>query len=215
MIQATFKEWTLDTIDEAFGTKQVRHLPALDSLLAHSYICDDFEKRYINDLREQYFFGGDEWNEVELENKFISPLIVFAKIDNLQFAYFLERPLSAIVGEYELSGRVDGMIATGYRSPKKPFFCLAEYKRQTDPDGNPKAQTLVSLLAAQSLNGNAAQPVYGCYVIGNTWYFMVLEGTTYAISNGFFCTTDGIFDIFRILKGLRMAIENILDAQVK
>jgi hypothetical protein len=37
--------------------------------------------------------------------------------------YFLERRLSAIVGDYELSGIVDGMIATGFRDPAIPLFC--------------------------------------------------------------------------------------------
>jgi hypothetical protein len=213
MIQATFKEWTLDTIDEAFGTKQVQTLPALESLLEFPYTCSDYEQQYLTDLRKLYGLGGDEWNEVELENKFISPLIIFAKIDNERFAYFLERPLSAIVGDYELSGRVDGLIATGYRSPKKPLFCLAEYKRQTDPDGDPKGQVLSSMLVAQALNQNSAQPVYGCYVIGKMWQFIVLEGKNYAVSNGFICTADGIFDIFRVLKGLRVSIERILDSK--
>ena len=213
MIQATFKEWTLDTIDETFGTKQVGSLSSLEWLFEFPYTCSDYERQYLNDLRKLYALGGDEWNEVELENKCISPLIIFSKIDNERFAYFLERPLSGIIGEYELSGRVDGLIATGYRSPKKPLFCLAEYKRQTDPDGNPKVQVLAAMLVAQALNGTPSQPVFGCYVIGSTWYFLALEGNKYAVSNAFVLTTDGIFDIFRILKGLRVAIENILDAQ--
>jgi hypothetical protein len=150
MIQATFKDWTLDTIDEAFGTKQIQTLPALDSFLEFPHTCTDYEWQYLTDLRKLYALGGDEWNEVELENKFISPLIIFAKIDSERFAYFLERPLSAILGDYAISGRVDGMIATGYRSPKKPLFCLAEYKRQTDPDGNPQGQVLATMIAGRS-----------------------------------------------------------------
>ena len=222
MIQATLREWTFDNLDKAFGMKQLRRLPALDELLAFPYSASDYERQFLEDLREQYFLGGDEWNEVELENKFISPLIVFAKIDNERFAYFLERPLAATIGEYELSGRVDGMIATGYRSPQTPLFCLNEYKRQTDPDGNPQGQVLAAMLVAQQLNSApndapsqpslepSPQPVFGCYIIGRTWYFMVLEGKKYAVSNGFFCTDDDIFDIFRVLKGLRSHIEQML-----
>jgi hypothetical protein len=214
MIQATFKEWTLNKIDKAFGTKQLRHLPALEELLRFPYTFSEYERRFLEELREQYFLGGDEWNEVELENKFISPLIVFAKIDNEKFAYFLERPLTAVVGEYELSGRVDGMIASGYREPEIPFFCLNEYKRQSDPDGNPQGQVLATMIAAQRLNGtDSSKPLFGCYVIGSTWYFVVLQGFHYAVSTPLVCTNDGIFDIFRVLKGLRVAIENILNAK--
>jgi hypothetical protein len=215
MIQATFKEWTLNKLDKAFGTKQLRHLSVLDELLRFPYTFSDYERRFLEELREQYFLGGDEWNEVELENKFISPLIVFAKIDNEKFAYFLERPLTAVIGEYELSGRVDGMIATGYREPELPFFCLNEYKRQTDPDGNPQGQVLATMIAAQEVNGNAAKPIFGCYVIGRTWYFVALEGVHYCISNGFFCTDDGIFDIYRVLKSLRKTIEQMMTQEEK
>ena len=65
--------------------------------------------------------GVDNWNEAELENKFISPLIVFVGFDNERFAYFLERELRGVVGDYELMGRVDGMIASGFRNPHQPY----------------------------------------------------------------------------------------------
>lgn len=211
MIQSNFRSWDLDSVDDTFGTRQVQTLPSLTSLLAFDYTPDDYERRFLTELRDSYLLlGGDAWNEVELENKFISPLIVQAKISNERFSYFLERPMSVEIGEYVLSGRVDGMIATGFRNPKKPYFCLAEYKRQTDPDGDPSGQTLIAMLAAQALNNNQF-PIYGCYIIGRSWYFMSLEDRQYAISNVFTSTDEELFDIFRILRGLRWHIEQLLD----
>ena len=210
-----FKEWDLDKIDDAFGTKHVRRLPILEELLAFEYQADDYETKYLSKLSENYLaFEGDSWNEVELENKLISPVIVFSGIENEQFSYFLERDLSATIGEYELMGRVDGMIATGLRNPKVPYFCLNEYKRQTDPNGNPQGQALIAMLVAQKLNNNAHrsadQPIFGCYIIGRIWYFMALVGNEYAISKDFSCVDDEMFDIFRILKSLRVQIEKLL-----
>ena len=205
-----FREWDLDKIDDAFGTKHVRRLPILDELLAYQYQADDYETKYLSRLSENYLaFEGDSWNEVELENKLISPVIVFSGIENEQFSYFLERDLFATIGEYELLGRVDGMIATGLRNPKVPYFCLNEYKRQTDPNGNPQGQALISMLVAQKLNDNQ-HPIFGCYVIGRIWYFMALVGNEYAISKDFSCVDDEMFDIFRILKSLRVQIEKLL-----
>ncbi len=206
-MKSTFREWTLDKIDEAFGTTQVRQLPILEDVLAYHYTPSDFEIQYLTDLRENFMLGGDEWNEYELENKFISPLIVFSKMDNTKFAYFLERPLSATIGDYELNGLVDGMIATGFRSPKKPYFCLKEYKKGTDPDGDPKGQVTIAMLVAQQLNNNE-KPVLGCYIIGKMWHFMVIVNKDYAISKSYACDDDEIFDIFRILKSIRWHIEN-------
>ena len=171
---------------------------------------NDYERLWLSAIREDYnILGGDDWNEVELENKMISPLIIFSRIQNKAFSYFLERDLTATIDGYELSGRVDGMFASGFRNPKKPFFCMSEYKRGTDPNGDPKGQALIAMLAAQQLNENK-NPIYGCFIIGRTWYFMALVGKEYAISGDYSCADDEIFDIFRILKSLRVQIQKLI-----
>ena len=77
-MQSNFREWTLDKIDEAFGLRQVYEMDTLNQLITPSYELNDFEKQYLATLQEHVKYGGDDWNEVELENKFISPLIVLA-----------------------------------------------------------------------------------------------------------------------------------------
>jgi hypothetical protein len=206
MIKSDFREWTLDKIDETFGMEQVAILPSLDTLLAFEYQVNDFEERYLKIIRDSYFLGGEDWNEVELENKIISPIFVFSGISSKAFSYFLERDLSVTIDEYELSGRVDGMIASGFRNPKMPYFCMNEYKKETDPNGDPKGQALIAMLTAQALNDNE-YPVYGCYIVGRMWVFMALEGKKYAFSKSFTVDDDEIFDIYRILKSLKWHIE--------
>ncbi|TAE30790.1 MAG: hypothetical protein EAZ91_09160 [Cytophagales bacterium] len=209
-MESNFRAWTLDRIEENFGLVQVVSLAPLESLLSFDYTATDYQAHYLNQIAQNYLlFGGDDWNEVELENKIISPIIVLSEIDNKQFAYFLERELRITIGNYELSGKVDGMIATGFRRPKQPYFCLNEYKRGTDPNGDPRGQALIAMFVAQQLNANN-DPIFGCYIIGRSWYFMALVGKEYAISNVYTCTDDGIFDIFRILKGLRWHIERLI-----
>ena len=210
MQRTNFRDWSLDLIDTTFGTAQIESLPILEELLSFEYTTDQFENHNLDILRKTYLnFGGDDWNEVELENKLISPIIVFAEIANQKYSYFLERELSGVIGEHEISGKVDGMIATGYRSPKVPYFCLNEYKRQTDPNGDPRGQALIAMMIAQEINNNN-RPILGCYVIGRNWYFMALTGKQYAISKDFSCVDDEIFDIYRILKGLKVQIEKMI-----
>jgi len=60
-------------------------------------------------------------------------------------------------------------------------------------------------LVAQELNKNQ-HPIYGCYILGRDWFFMVLQGRQYAISEVYAATKEDIFDIFRILKGLKAII---------
>lgn len=207
MTKSNFRDWTLEKLEAAFNLQQLFQHDMLDRLFAFQYTASDFEKTYLDLLRENYLHnGGEDWNEVELENKFISPLFVLSKIDNRQFSYFLERDLAATVGEYELSGKVDGMIASGFRSPKKPFFCLHEYKRESDPTGDPKGQVLIAMLAAQTVNEDK-KPVLGCYIQGVYWRFIVLDGLNYVFSRRMDADSEDIFDIFRIVKALRHEIE--------
>ncbi len=210
MLNSNFNSWTLDSIEEYFGLVQVRSLPILDQLLTYKHEVNNYEQKFLNGLREDYFtLGGDYWNEVELENKLISPLIIFSGIQNKEFSYFLNRELRDKIGNIEISGKVDGMIATGFRNPKKPLFCLNKYKRESDPNGNPQGQALISMLVAQHLN-NDTNPIFGCHVIRGNWCFMALVGKEYAISTDFSCVDDEIFDIFRIMKSLRVQIEKLI-----
>lgn len=209
MIKSNFRDWTLDKIDEVFGTEQVKKLPSLTKLLAFEYQTNDFENQYLELIKDSYFLGGEDWNEAELENKIISPIIVFAGFSSKQFSYFLERDLTAVIDEHEVSGRVDGMIASGFRNPKKPYFCLNEYKKETDPNGDPKGQALIAMLAAQTLNDNQ-QPVYGCYIVGRMWVFITLEERKYAFSKSFTVDDNEIFDIYRLLKSLKSHIQKMI-----
>ena len=147
---------------------------------------------------------------MELENKFISPVILTAGIDDEQIGYFLERPLSGIIGDYELSGIVDGMIASGIRNPHIPYFCLHEYKRSVENQGTPDAQVLAAMLVAQELN-NHDKPIYGLYVVGLIWNFIVLKDNEYCISKDYTSDDENMFLIFKMLK----ALKKIIHAELK
>ncbi len=210
MQKSNFREWSLERVERTFQLVQVTELSILEQLLDYDYVLNEFDLHQLKSLRKNYIeFGGDDWNEVELENKIISPIIVASEIDNKRFAYFLERELATIIDDFELSGKVDGMIASGFRSPQMPYFCLNEYKRETDPYGDPRGQALIAMLVAQKLNDNG-KPIYGSYIIGRNWYFMSLVGKEYAISKDFSCVDDEIFDIFKVMKSLRVQIEKII-----
>ncbi len=209
MHKSNFSDWTLDLIDEAFGTTQLETSITLNKWLSCKYEATEHERISLLHLQSKLLIGGDNWNEVELENKFISPVFMIADFDSRKFAYFLERDMKTTIGEHEISGRIDGMIATGFRNPKKPFFCLNEYKKQRDPDGEPQGQCLIAMLAAQTKNANN-KPVYGCFIIGKFWRFMILEDKNYAMSEFYLADGESIFDIFRILKGLKAIIEGFI-----
>jgi hypothetical protein len=214
MKKATFKEWTLTKLEKTFGIKQVEHLQALTEWQEMEIEISSIERHVLKLFQAPLIWAGKAWNETELENKFISPLITLADIDNKEMGYFLERNMQGIVGEYDLSGIVDGMIATGTREPDLPFFCLHEYKRSVDNEGNPDAQALAAMLVAREKNkehnAGIEKPIYGLYIVGLIWNFMVLHNNQYCISKNYDSSQEEIFDIFRIMKSLKVIIQTKL-----
>ena len=205
MKTATFKEWDLTKLDKAFGLRQVWDCELLKNWQAMTAEVNEADKDTLLMLQSSLVRGGKAWNEVELENKFISPLIMLARIDDENMGYFLERTLKAVVGNYELSGIVDGIIATGFRDPDVPFFCMHEYKKSIENQGSPDAQALAAMLVARELNNNE-KPIYGMYIVGLTWNFIVLNGNQYCISKDYNTDDEEIFAIFIMLKTLKQLI---------
>jgi len=101
------------------------------------------------------------------------------------------------------------MIASGWEVPKMPFFCLHEYKQDEIAKGDSKGQTLAAMLVAQKKN-DFKNPVYGVCVRGRFWEFMVLDGQKYSVSLAYDATKNDLFEIFCILKKIKIIIEKIL-----
>ena len=117
--------------------------------------------------------------EDELKMYFISPLlrIVNFKEDRVYRAFF-QRNLKATVQGISLFGIVDMFVATGYQKPLNSYFFIHQYKQERKRDNDPLGQLVAEMLAAQEIN-NDSLPLYGCYVVGRQWYFVILQGTEY------------------------------------
>ncbi len=87
-------------------------------------------------------------------------------------------------------------------------LCFHEYKKEHEPKGDPAAQALSAMLVARELN-HRAHPIYGIYVVGKLWHFMLLDGDAYVISKGFLADDEEIFTIFKILKALKAILLEI------
>ncbi|MEY4926604.1 MAG: hypothetical protein RI894_1040 [Bacteroidota bacterium] len=207
MKKLTFREAELNTLDEVFGLRQVWECALLDDWLNGEPNISEIDRAQIKKYQHRLIRGGRSWNEVELENKFISPLILTADIETDEIGYFLERPLSAIINDCELSGIVDGMIATGFRSPILPIFCLHEYKRSSDNQGSPDAQVLAAMLVAREKNNNE-HPIYGLFVVGMVWNFVILNENDYCISRDYTASDDDIYQIVHIMHKLQAITTN-------
>ena len=205
----SFKDCTLAQLEHTFGLEQVPSLPCLDAWVAGEASLADFERQVVLTLQEHLQLNVHDWNETELAYNFIGPMMTFVNYRTKQFNFFAERLFGGVVDGIELGGKPDGMIASGFREPKTPYFFLQEYKKDKDPEGDPAGQVLAAMLVAQELNGHQA-PVYGCYVKGRDWFFLTLQGKQYAISEPYIATRAEVFDIFRILKALKPIIATLV-----
>jgi hypothetical protein len=203
-----FNKCTLAFMEESIG---LRRTPVSTSIAMQDWLksalitIDDFENESIRRLSLLLDENGFHWREYDLSMHFIGPIfsLVNFTVQN-RFNLFAQEGFEAVAApDITLSGRVDEVIASGFRIAKLPLFAVNEYKKETDPDGDPNGQCLAAMLVAQKLNNNDL-PIYGCVIIGRVWRFVILEDKYYTFSKNF----DGaVFEdacqIVRILKQLK------------
>ncbi len=207
-IKVNFKDCDRIFLDEIFYLVQVQKHNLLTNWCEKGrlYELTPFEEETVNRYQETLIYRVDDWNEQELIENFIGPMFSLINFNTLKYGLFSERLLKAIIDDYELSGYPDAIVAKGRRKPEIPYFCFHEYKKENETKGDPAGQCLVAMLVAQELNHNE-RPLYGVYVVGKHWYFMVLQGKEYAISKSFQAIDEDIFEIVKLLKHLKSIIE--------
>jgi hypothetical protein len=207
MEKLTFKQITRNLLKDKFGLVLVRNHEVLEQWKKTSILqkISEYEQQTLLRLQNTLIKRCVSWNEFELSEWFIGPLISLVEFENDDFSLFAFHDLTAQIDDYEITGKPDVMFARGIDEAQIPYFFFNEYKRQTDPDGNPQTQLLGAMLAAQSLNKND-KPIYGIYVIGKFWTFVILHGNQWCESNSYVSDDQDIFEIFRLLRGLKELI---------
>jgi len=208
LIKVNFKDCDLYFLEKYLGLVILDEMELLNKWLdaIKSYKTTEFEDIIINQLQKKIKYRVNDWNELELNENFIAPLLNIIDFNTKEYGMFSERLIKATIGEYELSGSPDVMVAKGHRRPEIPYFCFHEYKKEKDNSGDPQGQCLAAMLVAQELNNNT-KPILGVVVKGMHWYFMVLQGKEYALSRAYNSTIEDIFDIVKLLKYLKSIIE--------
>ena len=214
-----FERWEFEEVELTFGIKRVDTLPLLSEWVSAEESPTVFEKESILRNHKSFKRKAGLWNEDELKFFFISKIInlVDFSIDGV-YSTFTQRTIAAKVANIkneilDLRGRVELLVALGEQKPRHPFFFLNEYKplNKTTPS-DPVGQLLIAMVAARSLNEDI-KPLYGVYVIGQYWHFVILNQNEYAISSTFDAVEeDELFKIFSILKRCKKYIETEIGA---
>ncbi|MCI5140932.1 MAG: hypothetical protein D3909_04230 [Candidatus Electrothrix sp. ATG1] len=206
-----FSKWTIAEVEETFDLRLCKEYELLNRWLDTSgtaSLAPD-EEHLLTEFRAKLLDHIWDWNEWELKGKFIFPLLAAVNFDEEQYQSFIEREISVKIEDDVLSGKVDFLVANGKRYPKHPYFFIHEFKKEHEASGDPLGQLIITMVAAQKLN-NDGKPVYGCYVMGRLWFFVVLDGQDYANSLAYDATKDDINEIFRLLKKSKGIIEELI-----
>lgn len=205
-----FAKWTLESLEEEFQLIQKNELAIMQDWLKAELSITPEEQSTLQKLARKLALHVRDWNEEELKMGFIALLLDRVDFYDSDFRPFMEREMSVEYADNKkLWGVVDFLVAAGRHLPKQPLFFIHEYKKQLDASNDPLAQLLAEMLAAQFLNQHK-HPIYGAYVIGRHWYFVVLQDKLYCESLAYDATKDEIFTIFRVLRHTKQLMQQTL-----
>jgi len=207
-----FSKWTIAEVEDTFHINIQKHHERLSQWLNATTMLTKAEESQLMELRDKLENHVWDWNEWELKGKFIFPLLLAVNFDEEQYQSFIEREISVKIDNEILSGIVDFLVASGKRYPKHPYFFIHEFNKEHDSSGDPLGQLLITMVAAQKLN-NDLKPIYGCYVMGRLWFFVVLEGLDYSTSLAYDATKDEIKEIFSLLKKTKEIISQSIHSK--
>ena len=173
-------KWSEALLQLKFDLQATYSDPLLDEWLAVENNLTDAEIAQLEELRHDLIQNVAFWNEEELKIFFLGPVLKMANYQNeTLFRPFLDREISSVVEGISLTTKADFMLSKGKGDVySAPYFCFHEYKRKKNNADDPVAQVLVAMLIAQEENKND-KPIYGCYVMGAAWYFMIMQGKNY------------------------------------
>lgn len=209
----SFKEWLYEEVADEFGLTRLRQHPAITQIESIKLSKDDVHRPMIESLRLLLLDYIDSWNEDEYKFMFISPFISLTGFVSQYFKVFTQRPLSV---KYQnntktTDGLVEFMLAKGLQVHRKPYFFMHEYKPEKRRDNDPLGQLLIAMVAAKVQNQDD-KPIYGIYVNGRNWFFVILDNNTYAVSNPYVASSEDIFDLFAVLLYFKDLMEKIYSA---
>ena len=200
------RTWTTQRLEDTFQLTRKLHCPTLASWLEMPFTIAKSIEAKLEEWRKELLYYSEHWNEAELKWFFIANLVNLVNFKTPNYHLFLERSIEATINGITLKEVVDAMVAAGRYEPTLPYFCFHEYKKEKGTADDPRGQLLSAMLVAQQLNDNE-KPIYGAYVIGRNWIFVVLTGNTYCISNNYSAThQDELQEIFGILSNLKKII---------
>jgi hypothetical protein len=211
-MKKSFKYWKREDLYREIGLSVQPNMAILSNWLSTTEAVDATEAIFLDKLCRKAEPFIDGWNEAELQIKFIAKVLDLVDFDlpDYRCNSFSERYISASVQHLTLYGFADWMVAEGETEPTHPYFFMHEYKPEGEKQIDGRGQLLAVMLATQALNKDN-YPIYGCFVHGRMWFFVVLKDLKYEISRAYIATQlNDLQEIVKILKQQKkMILERI------
>ncbi len=202
----SFQFWTQLDVEKMFNLVQVPSLPELDDLLRVKSTLTALEKASLDALRSKLLEMASGWGEEDLKIQFIGPVINFADMAHRKYRLFFDCNIKAEINDETIGGKVDALLANGFFAPETPFFFLQEFKREKGRDTDPAGQLLAAMVVSHQLNGSN-DSLYGCYITGRNWFFLIMKGKEYAISDVFVATQEDVYQVVAMLRKIKELFE--------
>ncbi len=205
-----FSKWTVEEVEEEFQLTLEPEFQGIQSWLQGASQVTHEETEHLRQLSRKLALYVRDWNEEELKVCFIALLLDMIDFHEAACRPFMEREISVEYAEgKKLWGVIDFLVAQGTHSPKEPLFFIHEYKKQLDTSNDPLGQLLAEMVAAQTINRHP-HPIYGAYIIGRHWYFVILDGKIYSESLAYDATKEEILTIFGVLRHTKEIIHQLI-----
>ena len=213
----SFESWETEDLKLTFGLRQLDKHPVLTDWLAADEPISGSELQDLEKWRTRLGKRVNYWNEEEVKIFFILKVIELVDFNNEgHYTTFSERTLASKLRnirneEVTMRGRIEFLVATGEQKPRQPFFFIHEYKPLLKATSNdPLGQLLSAMFTVQDINQNQ-KVLYGLYVLGQYWYFVILDGKDFSVSLSLDAAKpNDLLQIVRILKRCKGYIEKDL-----
>lgn len=192
--------------------KTKRATPLMQEWLNTQTTLLDYEQKLFDSILQNALENIEAWSEEDLKMNFIAFVLELSYLKSSKYIRtFFDKTIEAEVEGHFLRVKSDFMIAKGILDLiQKPYFHFQEYKKERDPQGDPLAQLIEACLIAQAMNQND-KPIYGGYVIGRFWNFVIMEGKQYCISEAYDSTKPkDLLQIIAVLRKFREILETRL-----
>ncbi len=152
-------------------TKKINHTK-FEKWFSFEYKISVNENEFLEKLIRKNELYLPSYNEEKLFASFISRILNEVDFSFSDVKDWYSSWLQGELNGFKFSGKPDFMVAKGNEFPKEPYFFIQEFKPSERPT-KVKDQLLAEMLVAMEIN--KTNIFQGAFIIGQNWFFVVLE----------------------------------------